>query len=255
MDALLHTLTAIGFMAASTALAWGAYFGMRALFARRMGDDTKDLAGSVIFRVAALHGLILALVFAQQLLQYNQIYKGTVAEATSLANIWYDIARYETPVEPEVRAAIGQYVREVIDREWDLLASEGRLLSDAWVQRETVYLAILDLEPQTEREKALRAHMLEDVYKIADLRQLRETSAAHHTSTLFWVAAIGGILLVTMPYFVFAPSALHLGLLSVYGGYTGLVLYIIYAVSNPFADPGALHPVAFERLVANGIGG
>jgi hypothetical protein len=37
----------------------------RVLLISRSASETKDLAGSVIFRVSALHGLILALVFAQ----------------------------------------------------------------------------------------------------------------------------------------------------------------------------------------------
>lgn len=253
--ALISTiLTGLAFVTGTILLAWAVYFTMRALFVRRMGEDTRELAGSVIFRVAALHGLILALVFAQELLHYNQLRSALVSEATAVANIWNDIDRYGTPVEAEVQAALGQYVREVIDREWDMLGAEDGLLADAWTQREIVYLAILDLEPTNARETSLRAHMLEDIQTIAELRQLRENSAAHQMSMLFWFAAIGGILLVTMPYFIFAPTVLNLALLSVYGGFTGLVLYIIYAFANPFADPGALPPIAFETLRANGIG-
>jgi hypothetical protein len=42
-------------------------FGTRAVAAQWVVDDTRELAGSVDLRVSALHGLILALVFAQEL--------------------------------------------------------------------------------------------------------------------------------------------------------------------------------------------
>ncbi len=40
-------------------------------------------------------------------------------------------------------------------------------------------------------------------------------------------------------------------LLSVYGGFSGLVLFVIFAFSDPFSTPGKLEPVAFERLLEN----
>ena len=58
--ALLAVLTVGG----TVALAIGSYLLGRKLLLPLSGEETRDLAGSVIFRVSALHGLILALVFA-----------------------------------------------------------------------------------------------------------------------------------------------------------------------------------------------
>lgn len=46
---------------------------MRWIVGDRYSSTTETLAGSVIFRVASLHGLILALVFAQELYDYSQL--------------------------------------------------------------------------------------------------------------------------------------------------------------------------------------
>ena len=53
-------------------LAFASYAIMRALAGAHDYDERKDLAGSVIFRVSALHGLILALVFAQEIANLNE---------------------------------------------------------------------------------------------------------------------------------------------------------------------------------------
>ncbi|MEM7743046.1 MAG: hypothetical protein AAF409_04975 [Pseudomonadota bacterium] len=247
-------LTAAVFVLGTVALVFAVYFAARATLAPRMGDDTQDLAGSVIFRVSALLGLILALVFAQELVQFREIRSALISEATAVADIYHDVARYGTPSEAEIQQALSQYVREVINVEWALLSSDGSLADDAWVQREHVYLALLDLEPETTRQETLRAHMMQKIQLIAELRQMRENAAIHNMSALFWTAALAGIVLVTLPYFTFRPSALNLLLLAVYGGFTGLVLFIIYALSDPFGGPGALPPAAFEQLAAQGIG-
>jgi hypothetical protein len=253
LDSQLIGLGAL-FALGTVMVTWAIYFAMHLLVARHVDDGTKDLAGSVIFRVSSLHGLILALVFAQELLDYNVLRTSVVREATAVADIYNDIRRYGADTEAEVQRALADYTREVVDAEWAMLGTENRLTAAGWRLREAVYEAILDLTPATPRQESLREHMMAKVQLMAELRQERENSALHQMSALFWFAAIAGVALVTVPYFVFAPTVLNVSLLSIYGAYTGLVMFIIFAFSNPFTQPGALHPEAFERLLETEIG-
>jgi hypothetical protein len=61
---------------------------------------------------------------------------------------------------------------------------------------------------------------------------------------MFRIAAVGGIVLVTLPCFIFPPSRLNMVLLGVYDGFAGLVMFMILAFANPFASPGAVAPAA-----------
>ncbi len=247
-------LITIAFVAGTVALALASYFGMRALVNSDVGSDSRDLAGSVIFRVSALHGLILALVFAQEMVGYQKLEIYSVEEATAIADLYNDISRYGAPARVEVQQALTDYVRVVVDEEWALLGAEKRLTSKGWQLREKIYLAILDLEPTTPRQTDLRRHMVEKAQKIAELRQDRENMALHPVSMMFWCAAVLGVVLVTIPYFIFAPTPLNVALLGVYGAFTGVVMLFIYAFSNPYSPPGDVRPAAFERLLETEIG-
>ncbi|MDN2564915.1 DUF4239 domain-containing protein [Aquibium sp. A9E412] len=253
---MVHSLAlGVVFVFGTIALAWLSYFGMRALTSGWVESETRELAGSVIFRVAALHGLILALVFAQEMIDYQELRSSLVEEATAVADIYNDIRRYGGDAVEPMQSALSAYVRVVVDEEWDRLARDTHLAPEAWSLRETVYLAVLDLEPQTAREEALRNHMLAKIQKIAELRQKRENTALQAISSMFWFAAVAGVVLITLPYFIFPPSPLNLMLLSVYGAFTGIVMLFIYAFSDPFSPPGNLAPAAFERLLETEIGG
>lgn len=153
-----------------------------------------------------------------------------------------------------MQEALSDYTRLVIETEWQQLADKNALSAEGWVLRETVYQALLDLTPETPRLETLRGHMIGKIQRVAELRQERENTALHHMNLLFWLAAIVGLVLVTVPYFVFPPLRLHIALLAVYGGFSGLVMFIIFAFADPFKAPGALEPVAFERLVQRGSG-
>ena len=129
------------------ALACAVYFAMRAVAAKSIGEDTPTMAHSVLFRVAATHGLILALVVAQMILSFQELRSTLVQEATAIADIYNDIGRYGTDAQADVQSTLAKYVRVVIEVEWGLLASEGRLSDEGWKLREVVYIALLDLEP------------------------------------------------------------------------------------------------------------
>jgi hypothetical protein len=251
---VVTALVGLGFVAGTIALAWAVYFGARHLAARHIADDTREFASSVLFRVSALHGLILALVFAQELLIYQELRSALVQEATAIADIYNDIGRYGGPQVAPVQEALTRYARTVVDEEWSLLAAEGRLLPEAWAHREAIYLGLLDLVPQTPREDALRDHMVEDAQSIATIRQLRENMALRPIDPLFWFAAVTGVALVSLPYFVFRPSLVNVALLSVYGAFTGIVMFVIFAMSDPFSPPALLEPAAMQRLLETEIG-
>ncbi len=243
------------FVGGTVLIAWTVYFTVRLLAGQRFSDDTQTLAGSVIIRVSALHGLILALVFAQELVDYTQLQGNLTEEATAIADIWNDAARYGEDVAAQVQPALTRYTHLVVEEEWQELAADRALSAEGWQLREKIYLAVLDLEPRTAREEDLRTHMVHKAQLIAELRQERQNTALHEVNMLFWVAALSGLVLVTVPYFVFSPTRLHLMLLSVYGAFSGLVMYVIYAFSDPFEQPGALSPVAFQQLLRTEIGG
>ncbi len=249
MEDIITYLIAAAFILGTVFLVWTGYFFMRLVVSGSVEQETSDLAGSVIFRVAALHGLILALVFAQELLNFQELRGAIVREATAVADVYYDLERYGAENSDVMQKALKQYVWIVTDQEWRLLADERRLSGNAWEQREFVYQEVLDLEPQSSRQVVLREHMLGRLQMIAEFRQKRENAALNPLSIMFWVPAIAGLFLVSMPYFVFRPTKLNLTLLSVYGSFSGLVLFVIFAFSDPFSEPNRLEPIAFERLL------
>ena len=226
----------------------------RAIWGGRHGDETKSLAASVMTRVATLHGLILALVFAQELADYSDIRADLVSEATAIADIFNDIRRYDTPAMAEVQTALAAYMRHVVANEWESLSQSGKLTAAGWQSWGAIHETVLNLDPATPRQSDLRDHMVGKSQLIAELRQKRENNAVRALSGLFWFAAIAGLVWVAVPYFTYDPSPLHLSLLSLYGAYTGVVLFVIYAFSDPFAQPGALPPTAFIQLLAGEMG-
>jgi hypothetical protein len=213
------------------------------------GERTRDLAGSVLFRVSALHGLILALVFATEISVYNALTRDVALEADAVVDLFYDAARYGGAAQPAIQDAILGYLDVAAGAEWESLGQDGVLLQDAWILWDGLYEIVLDLAPQTARETALRDAMLGSIAEISDVRDLRAYHAGREVGAFFWTAAAIGILLVAAAYYPYGPDRQDRLLISLFAAYTGLILYMIFALSDPFDAPGGLRPDVFgDRL-------
>jgi len=238
------------FICGTALLVLSCYFLMRRLEHRNPDAQTRDLANSVMLRISALHALILALVFAQEMSEYQQLKLESAAEANALADIYFDAGRYGATDAGRISRPVREYVQLVISEEWDSLGADGRLSSSAWGQWNTTYEQILNLEPVTDRQRSLREHMLSSVHTIATTRVEREHHARNSLSSLFWFAAVSGVIFTGLAFYPYPPQRSNLTLLALLGAFTGIILFFIFAFSNPFKEPGALSPDGYRHLIA-----
>ena len=209
----------------------------------------RDAAQVIGLRTAALFGVILAMVYAQELGQYQQVREGLSREAVAIADVYHDAGRYGGDLAGPVRTAMRDYVHLDVEREWRLLGTEKRLSRRAWDARERAYAAVLDATPSSPREVALRERMLARLGAIAEHRHMREEWAEQGFPAVFWLPALAGLVLVTLPLHVFTPTRQTRLLLASMGGFAGLVLFFVQAFSSPFTYPLHDPPGAFERLL------
>jgi len=256
-DAILELpapLSALVFVLGTIALALASYTGMRALTAGRGDEDRRDLANSVIFRVSALHGLILALVFAQEIGNLGHADDAAAREAMLVADSYYDLERFDAEATLPIRQALADYAHQVVAVEWPMLARERRLDDTAWSHWTAAYEQVLDLSATTPRQEVLLDLVHRNIREVSSLRRARENAALEGAEPLFLVAALVGVVFTAASYFTYAPGRLNLFLLSVFAAYTGLVIYFIVAFANPFHAPGMVKPTGFQQILAGGIG-
>lgn len=254
-DFTISILIGAAFAAIAVTIVLGSYFLTRALLSGGAdGDRTHDAASSVAGRIAALYGLILALVYAQELDDYKGIRAALGEEAVAIADVYNDIGRYGGPDVQPVQVGLGQYLSAVVNEEWHMLGQRQGLSPKAWQSWDAVYNRLLDLTPATDRQRYLAGRMRDRVATIARYRQMRESTAIGGFTGVFWAPALIGLALLAVPFYVYRPTRSHIILLSVFGIYSGVILFFIYAFANPFEPPGRLDPVPFRHLLEGDIG-
>ncbi|RDJ13813.1 DUF4239 domain-containing protein [Rhizobium grahamii] len=243
-------LFGIAFVGGTIVVTLSFYFLMRLIMGADPTGKDRELAGAIVMRIASLHALILALVFAQEMIEYQQLKFESVTEANAVADIYFDANRYGADEKAApIQQALFEYVQIVVDEEWQMLGRTGQLSPTAWNKWDNVYQRVLDLTPTNARQQSIREHMLTDVHSIAESRDKRENSGTDSISSIFWFAAVSGVVFMALGYYPYPPDARNLLLLSVLGAFTGIILFFIYAFSDPYNPPATLKPTAFERLL------
>ncbi|SEN30494.1 hypothetical protein SAMN04488011_103324 [Palleronia pelagia] len=246
-------MSASVFIVATVLLALASYAVARWARPWSDGSETRELAGSVTFRIAALHGLVLALVFAQELGNIRDVQTAAAREASLVSDIFHDLERFDPDATGRIRRDPARYAVIVAEEEWDRLASDARLSLPAWDAWESAYLAILDLPTETLAQERLMGFMLHDIRELSALRDARENAALSGASSLFLFAAIAGVVLISAAWFTWAPTALHLGLMAGFAAYTGLIVFFVVAYANPYHAPGNAEPTGFERFLTDRV--
>ena len=223
------------------------YFALRAVFAERLGEDTNEIAGTVLFRIGALHSLILALVFADELVRHQDLRDNIAREAAAIGDVLRNLENYDPQDTVQISENVQAYLGSVVFEEWPGLA-EQKLSNQTWLQWELMYLSILDLVPASPRDDALRKRLIQDATVIAEAREKRLFSSAAGVTPAFWVIAFVGFFFVSLPFFVFKPIFVNIFLLTVFGAYNGMIIYFILALGSPFDGPAPLEPTPFLLL-------
>jgi len=214
--------------------------------ARALTSESKLVASDLMARVGALHGLILALVFASTHGGNEQLQTIITQEATAVDHVYYNARRYGAP---EVMAASTAYIRATIDQDWPSMANDNALSSAGWRAWSNLLEKALELTPENARQAALLAQIQQDVWRIENLRQTRGYEADNRIAPVFWLVAITGIVLVGALLFAHEPTPLHQLMMSAYSAYTGLVLFLIYDLTHPFDGAIQIRPVAFQAIL------
>ena len=215
---------------------------LRKRFGPKQPGDTRALSSEVIGRIGVLHGLILALVFANAQGGMQQLRNDISAEASAIDHVYYNAQRYGSP---QLQAASVAYIETVIGKDWPTLRAQRKLSAEGWVAWREVLEASLALQPDTRRERLLAEQIQADIWQIEKFRQARGYEAGNRTPKEFWLLAITGLVLISLLLFVHEVTPLHQGMMALYSGYTGLALLMIYDLSHPFSGTMQIGPDAF----------
>ena len=209
---------------------------------------------SVFGTLGTLYSVLIAFVVAGVWQSFRDAEAAVNSEANALTDLVFLIRYISSEKTAQVRESTKSYVTSVVER-WDLLAlatRENRPVEEVNIATSNALLnAILDVNPQGERELELYAQALDLTGIWLDARRNRLRSAKGNTASALWGLLIGGAFVLFAFHGLFATHAwaVWVVLLLGFSLIVGLSFYLIFSLDSPFSGRLSAGPEPFEWLL------
>ncbi len=239
------------FMLAAILSALACYAVVRRIMRRHIEADEELCSRSIIARLGALHALILALMFAQEMDDYRFIIQMVSLETNAIGDVYNTLSVYGED-DPASTSAISNRIADLVANMVELQnasLSEARpnysLLADfRRIERE-----LGDLQPTNDKQVDLRTQMLADWDALSGFREQLRAAVGYQLPRFFWIVVIAGFFAVVIPCYAYSPNVGNLVSLSTFAAFNGIVMYVMFAITDPLSGPGAIEANSLQDLL------
>ena len=210
--------------------------------------EVNDVAGVILGVLAAIYGIVLALVIVSLYDDFRATKEDIRNEATSLAQVYQDSRGFSPPVAAAVRQDIAGYIDAVQNEEWNDL-SHGRESERAWRHINELYRVLQAYQPQTLSQRAFYSDVVNRVNMLMEARRERLNDAENGIPPTFAVLLVGGAFLTLAFTFLFGVRSFRLhGLMAVaVAALIGFNLLVALELDLPFSGQVRVSPAPFTQ--------
>lgn len=223
------------------------FFVVRRYFHHELLKKHHDLAGFIFATFGVLYSVFLGFTIVNSQDHYGQI----ISQIDQEAYLSADLFRMAFPLPEKIRVqmqnGITEYIKSVIEDEWPLMYK--KMESPITLKKlEEMWVPYYSFTPGTEHEKLWLTESLRVLVQYNSARLKRIYSSWDSLGGLSWAALVsGGIILMSFLFFFGTENAFaHILMNSVFIGYFGFMLFVVYSLDNPFRPPQKINPTAYE---------
>ncbi|GAA1349732.1 bestrophin-like domain [Streptomyces beijiangensis] len=211
----------------------------------------NDMIGVVLGMYAAIYGIILAFVVVAEWEGLNQAGTNVAAEASQTAEVVREAAAFPPEQQQRVNAAMGAYVRAVVDKQWPRMRDGDPDPNLTNPEVTAVYKVFQDYEPRTEAEKTYYAQSVGTLADIASARRTRLAQAEQELPPLLIVLVYGGAIVMLPLTFLYGIEGLRAQFMFVVAvaALIGVSLLLCLTLDHPFAGALSVTPQPFKEGV------
>lgn len=209
-----------------------------------------DVVGFTFNVVGVIYAVMLGFVLTNIWGQYEHTDEVATLEGISLRNLHRNSYALPMTNQLAIRTALLAYTHAVVEDEWPALRRrhDSTLAQDA-MQR--VWQSYYAVQPTTAAQKLWLAESINTLNEIAKLRRVRILAAEQTVSWVLWIWLLtGGVMTCSFMYaFGVERYRSHLLMTASVTVLILMILYIIYALDNPFWGEPHITPDAFIRFL------
>ncbi len=224
---------------------------MRRRFGQEHMISNNEIAGFKFATVGVIYSVLVAFAVIVVWQKFNDAETAVVEEAGAAATL-YRLAAGSEPRVVATRAALGNYLRLTIDREWPAMAQEKES-PEVTQALAALYAAAMHLIEAGSTPPAILAEMFKQLDSITQARRTRLHLATGIVPGIVWlVLSCGAILTVGFTFFFGAKNlpaqVVMTGILSTL---VFMALLVIVSIDHPFTGPSFVDSDPLRAVVAD----
>ena len=214
------------------------------------GEEETDVKSVYFSMVGVLYAILLAFVVVVAWEQFNAAEEATHTEATRLSNLMRDAGAFPDADRQQVRSALVTYAEAIVEHEYPAMA-EGDTSVQAAAAYERIWTEFYGVDVEGEPAVTFYTESISRLNELGEARRLRILASRSTIPLPMWVLLIGGGLFTIAWLYPFHMANLRTQTMAIgtLGGFTGFVLFLVYALQHPFAGEVAIDPGVYEDLI------
>ncbi|MBX9701593.1 MAG: DUF4239 domain-containing protein [Acetobacteraceae bacterium] len=257
LDDLPLWLSALILVGGATCLATYGPVAVRRRIELESLTTNNEVAGFKFATLGAVYAVLLAFAVFVVWETFRDAALSVTHEAGSAASIYRLAAALDQPEAGAIRGAIEHYLRSALLHDWPAMARTG--LGSAEVNRalSELYAVTLAWTPDTTREEAILAGLVDQLDSMTQARRERLGLAPGVVPDIIWVSLFAGAALTISFTFFFATRNLRAQMMmsGMLGFALSLSLLVVICLDRPFAGSVQVSPRALAQVLADFGGG
>ncbi len=208
-----------------------------------------DFAGFVIATLGTLYSVFLGFTIVGSQERQGHILEKVNKEAYLCGDLYRATAAFGEPIRGKAQGAIKEYLKSIVVDEWPLMGEKKE--SPLTLEKmEGMWAEYYKFQPGTEVEKIWFGKTVNILLDLNSARLERIYSSWESLGMISWIALIlGGVVLLSLLFFFGTENFwAQLSINTLFVGYFAFMIYVVYALDNPFREPQIIQPKAYQII-------
>ncbi|MEU1345351.1 DUF4239 domain-containing protein [Streptomyces sp. NPDC090075] len=200
-------------------------------------SETPDVIEYMTMWIGVIYAIVLGLAVAGVWEARSAAQDHVQAEAQALHEIYERVRVYPPDVRDRIRADVDAYAKQVVDKEWKVMAHKGRLTPQGAELLAKIREDVTDYEPKTDFQAQAYQPLVDQVAAVDQSRSARADSTGATMPNVVWFGLLTGAVVTIGMVFALQirRTRRELILAGLFSATITFMLFLIWDFDEPYS--------------------
>lgn len=212
--------------------------------------NANDMIGFALASFSTLYGILLALIAVEAYQDFAAVKDVLSREALTIATLRHDFEGFPQTFRSVMKIRLQSYAQEAVDVVRNNAGRDAQTAHAASPRLKALFEGVLSFKPSTKGEEIAQEESLRRLNTLVEQRRyLIAAGDDGIPAAVWWVVALGAVLLLLLTCLFDMEIHVHLILGGALALFLGAAVFLIAALDNPFSGGVTVSPAPIETVL------